>query len=348
MRRPSARSTTYISSTAVSTLQPPPPWRQVFARSCTGSAPGAARAAIKDVTYPGLHPAIIERDVWDQVQTMLQAASATRRGASAGSSIDGPAPLKGKLRDETGDLLTPSHTIKAGRRLRYYVSNRLISGGPDPTAWRLPAPELERAIVSILAKHFSDHATRHAVLENSDATTSAAASQAVAALVDRIQTSGTSEAGTFITKAEIRTGEIRIALDADAIATATGLRGADLDPDLLRPTAVFTTRRRGVETRIVAGDRCPSPDATLIRALRLAHHWSDALKTGTPMRQVAARAGVSDRYVARLLPLAGLSPKIQTAILAGTQVVDLTLEHLVRHPPPLAWDAQEHRFGMHP
>lgn len=48
-----------------------------------------------------------------------------------------------KVRDETGDLLTPTHTQRHGRRIRYYVSNRLVTGGPDETGWRLPAKVLE-------------------------------------------------------------------------------------------------------------------------------------------------------------------------------------------------------------
>jgi site-specific DNA recombinase len=40
-------------------------------------------------------------------------------------------PLAGKLFDETGDRLTPTHANKKGRRYRYYVSNRMIVGNGD-------------------------------------------------------------------------------------------------------------------------------------------------------------------------------------------------------------------------
>ena len=67
-------------------------------------------------------------------QAKLQEASARPRSqvesVSSHNKI-GAAPLTGKLRDETGDRLTPTHTQRHGRRLRYYVSNRLISGGTD-------------------------------------------------------------------------------------------------------------------------------------------------------------------------------------------------------------------------
>ncbi len=65
-----------------------------------------------------------------------------------------------------------------------------------------------------------------------------------------------------------------------------------------------------------------------------------------PLRQIASEANVTDRYVARLVPLAGLSPKIQASILKGTQPVSLTLERLVRRALPLSWDAQERMLGF--
>ncbi|RYH05589.1 recombinase family protein, partial [Tropicimonas sp. IMCC6043] len=90
----------------------------------------------KNLAWPGQHPAIVDEGLWERVQEKLRSAAARRRGQKKTGSDT--ALLAGKLRDETGDRLTPTHSIKAGRRHRYYVSNRLISGGPDPTGWRLP------------------------------------------------------------------------------------------------------------------------------------------------------------------------------------------------------------------
>ncbi|QXT39079.1 recombinase family protein [Gymnodinialimonas ceratoperidinii] len=92
----------------------------------------------KDKTWPGLHDAIIDQDCWDRVQAMLQDASAKRRGSRTSSqmALANAAPLLGKVKDETGDRLTPTHTQRHGRRLRYYVSNRLVSGGQDPDGLR--------------------------------------------------------------------------------------------------------------------------------------------------------------------------------------------------------------------
>ncbi len=101
----------------------------------------------KDQVWDGQHAPIVDEDLWDRVQ--VEAAGRQRAPAgperlpeiSPGTSR--VAPLTGKLRDETGDRLTPTHTRRHGRQIRYYVSNRLISGGTDPRGWRLPAVALE-------------------------------------------------------------------------------------------------------------------------------------------------------------------------------------------------------------
>ena len=105
--------------------------------------------------YEGQHPSIIAPELWDTVQTQLQAGAAKpRRRTTKGRAAR--SPLAGKLFDETRDRLTPSHTKKKnGQRLRYYVSRRLIehSGQKDLSGWRLPAPMLEQTVVHLIRQH---------------------------------------------------------------------------------------------------------------------------------------------------------------------------------------------------
>ena len=105
--------------------------------------------------YEGQHPSIIAPELWDAVQAQLQAGAAKpRRRTTKGRAAR--SPLAGKLFDETGDRLTPSHTKKKnGQRLRYYVSRYLIqhSGQKDLSGWRLPAPMLEQTVVHLIRQH---------------------------------------------------------------------------------------------------------------------------------------------------------------------------------------------------
>lgn len=79
----------------------------------------------KELSYPGQHPAIIDAAFWDTVQAKLLAAQARPRGRS--STAAEARMLTGKLRDETCDPLTPTHTQRHGRRFAYYVWHRLLN-----------------------------------------------------------------------------------------------------------------------------------------------------------------------------------------------------------------------------
>src|SRR6266403_1987580 len=64
----------------------------------------------------------------------------------------GPSLLAGALVDARGERFTPSHAVKKGRRYRYYVSTALITeaGTDHAQGWRLPAQEIEDAVIMVL------------------------------------------------------------------------------------------------------------------------------------------------------------------------------------------------------
>jgi hypothetical protein len=65
------------------------------------------------------------------------------------------------------------------------------------------------------------------------------------------------------------------------------------------------------------------------------------------MREIARADGITERYVAKILPLAFLAPGIKEAILQGLQPPGLTLDQLCQ-PLPLAWPEQSRALGFHP
>ncbi len=95
----------------------------------------------KGVRHPGLHEPIVGRELWEKTQLLLRSQAV--RGASRATKPVA-SPLMGRLFDESGQSLTPSHAVKRERRYRYYVSRSLIKGTADSAGrgWRLPAPEI--------------------------------------------------------------------------------------------------------------------------------------------------------------------------------------------------------------
>src|SRR3984957_4775427 len=111
----------------------------------------------KGVRHPGLHEPIVERELWENTQLLRRTHSAQRSTRMRKSSAS---PLTGKLFDDSGQSLTPSHAVKGERRYRYYVSRNLINGTSNsgPRGWRVPAPEIERTVASAASTILSDEA----------------------------------------------------------------------------------------------------------------------------------------------------------------------------------------------
>ena len=98
---------------------------------------------------PVQQAALIDDESWSTVRDQLAANTSNhRRGAKAAE----PSLLAGLLVDARGERFTPSHAVKKGRRYRYYVSGALIThAGTDPAqGWRLPAQEIEDAVIRVL------------------------------------------------------------------------------------------------------------------------------------------------------------------------------------------------------
>jgi site-specific DNA recombinase len=66
-----------------------------------------------------------------------------------------PALLTGRLFDDRGHRMSPSHTNKAGARYRYYVSQALLQSkvGGAGSIGRVPAAEIEALVLTALRHH---------------------------------------------------------------------------------------------------------------------------------------------------------------------------------------------------
>ena len=301
------------------------------------------RIAHKGKTYDGRHLPIIDAETWDAVQAKLAANASERR---SGSRATEPSPLAGKLFDETGVALSPSHAVKSGRRYRYYVSRHLITGTADGSkdqqreGWRLPGGEIERRVGEAVT----------GLLADCSALADAAREAGLAA--DQLP-------GLFDAIAHCKVDALdlaeRIDLASDQIAFTLNLKpftgGLGLTIRHVVPTRI---KRRGVEMRLVIEGaanhrKACKPDPALIKAVVRAHKWFDDLVSGRArsLTAIAEAEGLSDRYVSHLLPLAFLAPDIITAVLAGAQPVDLTAETLTKHIDlPLAWAEQKALLGF--
>ncbi|MEX0305909.1 MAG: recombinase family protein [Ruegeria sp.] len=304
----------------------------------------------KDKIWDGQHPEIIDQGVWDRVQEKMRKASQRSRAdptPDARQRTNDPgAWLTGLLQDETGDRLTPTHTTRKGRRLRYYISNRLISGGKDISGWRLPGPALEHAVSDVIVRHLRDAAATHQVLAQPEAGSAAVIQTSIADLVTRLRRQCGQVGADILANGRIARGQINLELNRKTLASTLGITADHLHPDLTHITAPFDLRRRGVEAKVIAGDMAPQPDPYLRSMLIRAHGWARDLKAGVQLMEIARRENLPGAFIRTRAQLAFLSTKIQTAILDGTQPPELTLKRLVSVTHPLDWAEQESQFGF--
>ncbi|MEQ9811292.1 MAG: recombinase family protein, partial [Azospirillaceae bacterium] len=297
----------------------------------------------KGASYEGQHKPIIDQETWDAVQAGLKGNSHER---SSAPRLTEPSPLIGKLFDADGHPLTPSHAVKNGRRYRYYVSRHLITGEAPTDApaeragWRLPAREIERIVSSAVDQLLTDRS------ELAGAARAAGWSvDNIPSLLDKLSAL-TDTAINYVDQVILGSVAVQITL---SLREETGQKGPPIET-----TVPVTIRRRGVEQRLVLhgvhrSNVAGHTDPALVKALHRAHRWFEDLASGRAdsLKAIAAREGVSDRYIGHLLPLAFLSPDLSAAILAGEQPSDLTLERLIHNIDiPLEWDDQHAQLGM--
>ena len=305
----------------------------------------------KGTTYPGQHQAIIARTVWDRTQELLQLHTVLKIGRSKSSMRS---PLIGKLFDETGERLTPSHTVKGNRRYRYYVSRSLLKGAAGQTAqgWRIPATEIEQNLAVALSKilqdraalvrdlhHDLDVAKIKSILETAEQWSARLRSQeessdALASLIERAEVS---KNGILLS--------IRVPLQEHGQAPVPA------DTFFFKREVPLQVRRRGIEMRLVVGGGPDAKiDSAILKAVARANQWLTELLSGhsESLVEIGRREGVGKRYVSRIIRLAFLAPSIIEQIAHGQQPPELTAQALSTRPGdlPLSWNAQRKLLGF--
>ncbi len=104
----------------------------------------------------GEQPAIVDRDLFEAVQAKLNDQVTNHKVSRTKSE----ALLSGRIFDDRGHRMTPSHARKRGRKYRYYISSALLQGRPARagTVSRIPAHEIETIVVKAVRGHLDESA----------------------------------------------------------------------------------------------------------------------------------------------------------------------------------------------
>jgi site-specific DNA recombinase len=310
----------------------------------------------KEIRHPGQHEAIVDRETWEEVQRRLREQTA-RDGSpkiKTAASV-----LAGKLFDEQGEpLYATGAKGRHGGRYRYYVSRRLVRGGcssvSEEKGWRLAAPELEQTVIVSARSILKDQRVIATTLQEAGVSSAEIDSVLNAADAKSAMLESGPQAAPIISelvnRVDLRKNGIEISMNLESLFTH--------DSVIRRtPSLMFTRfvpiqmKRRGVAMRLVIGGGVSTRkiDPTLLKAVARGHKWFNELVSGQAVftQDIAAREGVNERFVRRLIPLAFLSPAIVQAIAEGRQPADLTGEALSRGIDiPVEWAKQNTALGF--
>jgi DNA invertase Pin-like site-specific DNA recombinase len=283
--------------------------------------------------YRSEHEPIVDSTLFEAVQGKLAAQAVARRCRLRGS----PALLTGRIFDERGNCMSPTHANKGGVRYRYYVSQAVLQNkpqAPGPVS-RVPAAELEALVVTALRTRLNPGGGSQQ-LPDSDRD-----------LIER-----------HVERVTLARNEIKLRLresvedapeDLDAHDTASN--SSERPSSRVRTIAVSWTSPVPASVKGIMHVPAhntpirPSRREALLIAIAKARGWIDDLMQGrvASFAAIARREAKVERHIRRLTPLAFLSPRIVSALLDGTAPADLTLTKLAR-PLPYSWGEQERRL----
>jgi DNA invertase Pin-like site-specific DNA recombinase len=269
--------------------------------------------------HRGEHEPILDRDMFEAVQAKLAAGAVERRVKLKSS----PSILTGRIFDDRGNRMTPTHSNKLGARYRYYVSHAVLQKHRQDagTIARVPAPEIETLVLKALRQQLQ-------AVDNAEHPTS-----------DHDLIEGRVE------KIVVKPTVIEVRL-LDTKNESSG------DPGPLTLALPWAAQSfSAVKGILHAPEPLPSPNPALrnglLTAIAKARGWVDDLLADrvASFAEIAAREGKTERYIRLLASLAFISPRVIAALIDGTARADLTVAGLARTLPH-SWAEQERQFGL--
>jgi site-specific DNA recombinase len=285
--------------------------------------------------HRGEHEPILDRDLFEAVQARLAGNAVARQVRLKGS----PAILTGRIFDDRGNRMSPTHSNKLGVRYRYYVSHALLQKRRQEVGSiaRAPAPEIESLVLDGVRKHLGacDEAEQPPGVGDRDL---------IERHVERIVVKPEQIEVRLLAHKDERTPT-----DADDHCREDGDRIDPPSPTLALPWAVpsFCAVKGVLHAPAAAPALKPETRDALLLAIAKARAWIDDLLAHrvASFAQIAARERKAERHIRLLAPLAFISPSIIAALIDGTAPADLTITGLAR-ALPYSWAEQERQIEL--
>jgi site-specific DNA recombinase len=276
--------------------------------------------AFKGEVLPGEQPVVLDRELFDAVQAKLDVQINGHKATRASSD----SLLTGRIFDDCGNRMSPSHARKRGIKYRYYMSSVLLQGAAERagSVRRVPAAEIEALIIKSVRERLRLDAQigDSAVVEHHVARVEVQPQQLVIRLIDDDSTD--------------QTAELTTRLVVDWQKTASKRQREIIVPE---DTLPFLARPIRSETR-----------ATLVTSIARGRRWLQELVSdpaATP-ESIAKRESCSARKVSMTISLAFLAPDLVKAAIDGCLPHGMGVIRLA--DLPAEWSRQRQILGLPP
>ena len=291
------------------------------------------RFYIGEVTYkgevfPGEQPAILDRKLFEAVQSRLDQQRTHHTAARQASN----SLLMGRIFDDRGNRMTPTYATKSGVRYRYYASAVLFQGQSNkaPKLKRVPGVEIENLVLAAARKHLVLLPRNRAQAND---TPSSNDRELISNHVVRVDVNRDHLAVQLAPQARMkrRRGLLKIPWK----------KTPSKQPREIIPPASSSTRS---DPRPIRAET----RAKLVTAIAKGRQWLDEILVGavTNTDQIAVRENCSERQVNMTISLAFLAPSLVQAAVDGRLPRGIGVANL-RHASA-EWSQQHAMLGLAP
>jgi len=281
----------------------------------------------RDEVLPGEQPAIIDKRLFEAVQQKLSAHQSHKTLIRQKSDH----LFRDLLFDDAGHRMIATHATKAGVRYRYYVSRPGLHGEARTAQLglvsRVPAPDIEQAIVSALRKHLTDDQPPGEIND------------------EQIRVDRTTLA-TLISRIEVQRNQLVISVKPTNDTIEPGVLSIPWQkPPSKRARKILLPHGKSRDNlRPERAER----RARLVCAIARGRRWLQEIVTGsvTDADQLAKRERCTVRQVNMTLSLAFLAPQLVKAAVEGRLPRGMNIERLRNSHPE--WSRQFEELGLDP
>lgn len=296
----------------------------------------------KGKVYNGEHKAIVDEQLWEQVQHRLREnAPARKRPDNAPQR----ALLQGLIFDPEVRPMVPTYGSNGTRRYTYYVTRKDLARKGDARPTRFRRGQIESHVVNELVTLLNDeHLLRRLSGATEGETLQSLFEHGRWLAQDLARPERAQDAlRSFVTAIHVSKQDMRVELQPAALGTGGPVTWSHSIP---RPVSARPFREAKLKIEAKRDDDRYDADMVALMAEAMEVQRVVLQSPELSLNQLGKREGRCRTHLAKLLRLSWISPKIVEAIAAGTQPKTLTRRVLLSAPIPLAWDEQEREFGL--